>query len=72
MVSTDVRVGQVLNGRYQIDRPLGSGGQASLYYAVDRRITGKSWALKVYSFTPTNEAEIREQWRAESDVLLRR
>lgn len=72
MVSTGVRVGQVLNGRYQIERPLGSGGQASLYYAVDRRITGKSWAMKVYTFTPANEAEIREQWRAEIDVLLRR
>lgn len=72
MVSTDVRVGQVLNGRYEIERPLGSGGQASLYYAVDRRITGKSWAMKVYTFTPANEAEIREQWRAEIDVLLRR
>ena len=72
MVSTDVRVGQVLNGRYQIERSLGSGGQASLFYAVDRRITGKSWAMKVYTFTSTNETEIRGQWQSEIDVLLRR
>lgn len=72
MVSTGVSVGQVLNGRYQIERSLGSGGQASLYYAVDRRITGKAWAIKVYTLTSPHAANAREQWQTEIDVLLQR
>ncbi len=72
MVSAPVSVGQMLNGRYQIDQKLAAGGQAVIYRASDRRITGKTWAIKVYSYLPANEANIREQWQTEIEVLLRR
>ncbi len=72
MVSAALQVGQLLGGRYQIERQLATGGQAALYLAVDRRITGKAWAIKAYPFTSANKVEIREQWRAEIEVLLRR
>jgi serine/threonine protein kinase/superfamily II DNA or RNA helicase len=65
-------VGQLLSGRYQVERQLATGGQAALYQAIDRRIAGKIWAIKVYKTTPGHEAEIREQWRSEIEVLLRR
>jgi len=67
-----LQIGQLLAGRYQIERQLATGGQASLYLAVDRRITGKAWAVKVYPFTAANSVEVHEQWQAEIDLLLRK
>jgi serine/threonine protein kinase/superfamily II DNA or RNA helicase len=71
-VSVVLSVGQLLGGRYQVERQLATGGQATLYHATDRRIAGKTWAIKVYTTAPGNEAQVREQWRSEIDVLLRR
>jgi serine/threonine protein kinase/superfamily II DNA or RNA helicase len=71
-VSTALSVGQLLGGRYQVEQKLATGGQATLYRATDRRITGKTWAVKVYQATPSNAAAAREQWLSEIEVLLRR
>ncbi len=71
-VSTALSVGQLLGGRYQVEQQLATGGQATLYRATDRRIAGKAWAIKVYQVPSGNEAEVREQWRSEIEVLLRR
>jgi serine/threonine protein kinase/superfamily II DNA or RNA helicase len=62
----------LLGGRYQVEQQLATGGQAALYRAIDRRITGKAWAIKVYPATSGNQAEAREQWSSEIEVLLRR
>ncbi len=71
-MGTALSVGQLLGGRYQVEQKLAAGGQATLYRATDRRITGKIWAIKAYQLAPGTEAEAREQWRSEIDVLLRR
>ncbi len=71
-MSALLSVGQLLSGRYQVERQLATGGQAVLYQAVDRRIAGKIWAIKVYKPAAGQEAETREQWRSEIEVLLRR
>jgi serine/threonine protein kinase/superfamily II DNA or RNA helicase len=71
-VSTALSVGQLLGGRYQVEQKLATGGQATLYRATDRRIAGKTWAIKVYQAASGSEAEVREQWRSEIEVLLRR
>jgi serine/threonine protein kinase len=71
-VSSVLTVGQLLAERYQIEQQVASGGQATIYLASDRRIPGKRWAIKVYATSPANEAQTREQWRSEIEVLLRR
>ncbi len=71
-MATALSVGQLLDGRYQVEQKLATGGQATLYRATDRRISGKTWAIKVYQTEAGNEAEAREQWRSEIEVLLRR
>ncbi len=71
-MGTTLSVGQLLGGRYQVEKKLATGGQATLYQATDRRITGKTWAIKVYQASSGNGTEAREQWRSEIEVLLRR
>jgi len=71
-VSSVLSVGQLLGGRYQVERQIATGGQATIYQATDRRIVGKTWAIKVYIPTSGNDAETRVQWQSEIEVLLRR
>ncbi len=71
-MSSVLSVGQLLASRYEVEQQLAKGGQATLYRASDRRIAGKTWAIKVYHTSAGNETEAREQWRSEIEVLLRR
>lgn len=71
-MSAVLTVGQLVAERYHIEQQVAAGGQATIYLASDRRITGKRWAIKVYATSPASEAQAREQWRSEIEVLLRR
>ena len=52
--------GSVLQGRYRILRPLGSGGFATVYLAEDGRLGGRQVAVK--EFNPGNVAPADRAW----------
>ncbi|HLV99531.1 MAG TPA: SNF2-related protein [Ktedonobacterales bacterium] len=71
-MGTALSIGQLLSKRYLVEQKLATGGQATLYRVTDRRITGKTWALKAYRASSGNQANAHEQWRSEIEVLRRR
>jgi len=62
-VSNTVRlaVGQLLSGRYRIERELGEGGMGVVYLAADEQVPGEKFAIKV----------LKEELRPEALALLR-
>lgn len=38
--------GDLLAGRYQIERLIGQGGMSRVYLAEDIKLPGKTWAVK--------------------------
>jgi serine/threonine protein kinase len=54
-------VGQVLGGRYRIERELGEGGMGVVYLAADEQVPGEKFAIKV----------LKEGLRREALTLLR-
>src|SRR6516164_11480695 len=40
-------IGQVLSGRYRIERELGEGGMGVVYLATDEQVVGETFAIKV-------------------------
>ena len=63
MSSSTVRlaVGQLLGGRYRIERELGEGGMGVVYLATDEQVPGERFAIKV----------LKEELHAEALALLR-
>ncbi|MBK7179385.1 MAG: protein kinase [Chloroflexi bacterium] len=57
-----LQVGQRLQNRYQIIRPLGKGGMGAVYLAQDGRLGGKSVAIK--QFDPSGLPPQDRQWAA--------
>jgi hypothetical protein len=53
--------GQLLGGRYRIERELGEGGMGVVYLAVDEQVPGERFAIKV----------LKEELRPEGLALLR-
>ncbi len=45
--SLHLAVGQLLGGRYRIERELGEGGMGVVYLAADEQVAGESFAIKV-------------------------
>src|SRR5271165_6721184 len=54
-------IGQLLGGRYRIERELGEGGMGVVYLAADEQVPGEKFAIKV----------LKEQLNAEALTLLR-
>lgn len=56
----------LLNGRYQIDRPVGEGGMATVYRAVDTRL-GRTVAVKVLHSFYANDAPFLQRFQQEAE-----
>ena len=54
-------MGQLLGGRYRIERELGEGGMGVVYLVADEQVPGESFAIKV----------LKEELRPEALTLLR-
>jgi len=63
--------GEVLAGRYQVERVLGEGGMGAVYLARDLRLP-QVWAIKEMGDTftdPTERAEAVAAFKAEAHLL---
>lgn len=58
--------GQILDGRYEIKRIIGSGGMSHVHLAEDLRLPGKSWAIKESLTTDVVYGSVQ----AEADLLI--
>jgi TolB-like protein/tetratricopeptide (TPR) repeat protein/predicted Ser/Thr protein kinase len=58
-------VGQLIGGRYRIERELGEGGMGVVYLAADEQVPGERFAIKVLKeeLHPGNLALLREEVR---------
>jgi len=56
-----VAIGQLIGGRYRIERELGEGGMGVVYLATDEQVPGERFAIKV----------LKEELRPEGLALLR-
>jgi TolB-like protein/Tfp pilus assembly protein PilF len=56
-----VAIGQLIGGRYRIERELGEGGMGVVYLATDEQVPGERFAIKV----------LKEELRPEALALLR-
>jgi eukaryotic-like serine/threonine-protein kinase len=69
------KAGDILRGRYQINRIIGQGGMGSIYLADDLRLEGRQCALKEVehdrSLPDDLLKEAREQFLREATVLAR-
>lgn len=72
---TPLKAGEVLRGRYRINRIIGQGGMGSIYLADDLRLEGRLCALKEVEHDRTLSPELikqaREQFLREATVLAR-
>ncbi len=70
-----LKSGEVLRGRYRIQRIIGRGGMGSIYLAEDLRLGGRECAVKEVehdrSLTPDLLREAREQFYREATVLAK-
>lgn len=70
-----LKAGEVLRGRYRINRIIGQGGMGSIYLADDLRLEGRQCALKEVEHDRTLPEDLlrqaREQFFREATVLAR-
>ncbi len=70
-----LKAGEILRGRYRVQRIIGQGGMGSIYLADDLRLEGRQCALKEVendrSLPPELLKEAREQFLREATVLAR-
>ncbi len=70
-----LKAGDVLRGRYKINRIIGQGGMGCIYLADDLRLEGRNCALKEVehdrSLPPELIKEARDQFLREATVLAR-
>lgn len=70
-----LKAGEVLRGRYRIQRIIGQGGMGSIYLADDLRLEGRKCALKEVEHDRSVPEELvqeaREQFLREATVLAR-
>ena len=72
---TPLKPGEVLRGRYRVNRIIGQGGMGSIYLADDLRLEGRQCALKEVEHDRNLPAdmlkETREQFFREATILAR-
>jgi serine/threonine-protein kinase len=70
-----LKTGDVLRGRYRIQKIIGQGGSGSIYLADDLRLSGRQCALKEVEHNASLPEELikeaREQFLREATVLAR-
>lgn len=67
--SDDVKVGTVLNNRYELLKEIGRGGLSTVYLARDMRIN-KAWAVKIVKTeTSNNVSQIRDSIIQEAQMM---
>ncbi|MHC5011701.1 MAG: protein kinase domain-containing protein [Planctomycetota bacterium] len=66
----DPMLGVVLEGRYEILSILGHGGMGTTYLGRDRKLKGKRVVVKVPDAKLLRNAEARERFRKEVDLLI--
>jgi len=62
----DPLIGRVLNGRYRIERKLGTGGMATVYLAEDQEL-GRKVAIKLLDERHTQDEQFVERFRREAE-----
>src|ERR687884_316174 len=65
MATTDTLLNRVFDGRYLIERKLGSGGMADVYLAEDNEL-GRRVALKLLNERHANDDQFVERFRREA------
>ncbi len=65
MFGGEVQIGQVLNGKYAIERFLGAGGMAEVYLATNR-LVGRPVAIKLLRHEVAKQHEARERFLREA------
>lgn len=70
-----LKAGEILRGRYKINRIIGQGGMGSIYLADDQRLEGRQCAVKEVEHDRTMPEELirqgRDQFQREATVLAR-
>ncbi|MHB8135881.1 MAG: serine/threonine protein kinase [Anaerolineaceae bacterium] len=70
-----LKTGDILRGRYKVNKIIGQGGSGSIYLANDLRLIGRQCALKEVEHDRTLSEELmkeaREQFLREATVLAR-
>jgi len=70
-----LKPGEVLRGRYRINKIIGQGGMGSIYLADDIRLEGRQCALKEVendrTLPPEMARQAKEQFQREATVLAR-
>jgi len=70
-----LKAGEVLRGRYRVNRIIGQGGMGSIYLADDLRLEGRRCALKEVEHDRTLQGDLlreaREQFLREATILAR-
>ena len=67
---TDPLVGTLLDGKYKVERKLGSGGMGTVYVAR-HRIINKQVAIKVFTPEPNSDDSMAERFQQEAEAAAR-
>ncbi|WP_234404937.1 serine/threonine protein kinase [Paenibacillus bouchesdurhonensis] len=54
-------VGDILAGRYRIERLIGAGGMSRVYLVADLKLSGKTWAMKEVRAAPHMHISMEEE-----------